>query len=437
MLAAPIIEFAQRDGTHLAYQSAGDGPLEIVYVAGSFATTLAWEEPAYSKGFRRLASFSRLVTYDQRGMGYSDPLNQSAVPTLDDLVADLAAVIEAAGVKAPVLFGTHNGGAVAAAYAASHPVPRLILCNTWARLSVADDYRIGYRDQILDELEERYRSEWGQGRIVDWFATPRVDMSPRRFEMASTSPNQAATLFRMNRDYDIRHLLPSITTPTLVIHLKDNPNVPPSFGKYVAESIPGAQLVLVPGKDQIFLRNYAFPVIDEVERFVTGNLTLFVDRITTTMLFTDIVDSTPLAATLGDQAWSGLIDEHNDRVRRQIHAHGGDEVKCTGDGFLVMFDDPAAAVRCARAAMESVGDLGLGLRAGVHPGEVTRMGKSDVSGLAVHFAQRLCGMAGEGQVLTSAAAVEQCDDTGVSFTDQGSATLKGIPGEWQIFEADA
>ena len=173
MFEAPSIQFAERDGTHLAFQSAGEGALEIVYVGGSFATTQAWEEPAYARSFRRLASFSRFITYDQRGMGYSDPLDLSAVPTVDDLVDDLAAVIAAAGLTDPVLFGTHNGGAVAAAYAALHSVPRLILCNTWARLAEADDYPIGFSPQVLDHLEERYRSEWGKGRIADWLAKPR------------------------------------------------------------------------------------------------------------------------------------------------------------------------------------------------------------------------------------------------------------------------
>jgi class 3 adenylate cyclase len=437
MLATPAIEFAERDGTHLAYQSAGEGPLEIVYLAGSFATSQAWEEPVYAKGLRRLASFSRLITYDQRGMGYSDPIDQLAMPTVEDLARDLATVIEAAGLTEPVLFGTHNGGAVAATYAASHPVPQMILCNTWARLARAEDYPIGFNDQILDSLEERYRSQWGQGRIANFYARPRVDVSLRRFELASTSRNQAVTLFRMNREYDVRHVLGSITAPTLVIHLEDNINVPPSFGQYVAERIAGARLALIPGTDQIFLRNYANPVIDEVERFVTGNLTLFTDRMTTTMLFTDIVDSTPLAASLGDADWSALINEHNDRVRRQILEYGGGELKCTGDGFLVTFDNPGPAIRCALGAMESVHDLGLELRAGVHVGEVTRMGKSDVSGLAVHFAQRLCAMAEGGQVLTSAEAMERCEGVEISFDDHGMTQLKGIPGEWQIFDARA
>ena len=203
-----------------------------------------------------------------------------------------------------------------------------------------------------------------------------------RLELGATSRNQAVTLFQMNRRYDVRHLLSSIDAPTLVIHLEDNVNVPPAHGRYIAESIPGARLVLLPGTDQIFLRNYANPVIDEVERFVTGTLSLFADTMVTTILFTDIVESTSLAARLGDEAW-GPYYEHNDRVRQQILLHDGHELKCTGDGFLVLFGDPGSAIRCASGAMESVTDLGLQLRAGVHFGDVTRMDKNDLSGLAV------------------------------------------------------
>jgi class 3 adenylate cyclase len=435
VLAAPPIQFAQRGRTHLAYQVAGTGPPEIVYVGGSFAPTLAWEEHASARGFRRFASFSRLITFDQVGMGYSDPIDPSAVPTVDDLVADLEAVIDAAGVSDPVLFGTHNGAAVAAVYASRHPVQRLILCNGWARLGKAPDYPIGFGDDIFDQLEERYREDWGQGRITNYWSKPRPEVEARRLELNSTSRNQAVTLFHMNRDLDIRHVLNSITAPTLVIHLEDNFMMPASFGRYLAEAIPGARLALVPGRDQIFLRNDADPVIDVVEPFVTGTRTLFVDRMTTTMLFTDIVDSTPMAASLGDQRWSELIDHHNERVRRHIKKTNGKEVKCTGDGFLVAFEETEDAIRCAQAAIESIAGLGLELRAGVHVGEVSRMGSHDLSGLAVHFAQRLCARAESGQVLVSDAVRAACAHSDVRFEERGKAQLKGIPGEWEVFEA--
>ncbi len=435
MLAPPRIEFAVRNGTHLAYQVEGQGPPDIVFVGGSMATTLGWDDPITAKGFRRLASFSRLVTYDQRGTGFSDRFDPSAAPTLDDLVDDLAMVIEAAGVRDPILFGTHNGGAVAAVYATAYPVRQLVLCNTWARLRAADDFPIGFSDRVLDHLEQRYQTEWGKGRIYNQFAPRRGDEPTGQAELASTSQNQLVAIFRINRSYDIRHLLETIGVPTLVIHLEDNANVPPAHGVFIANQIPGARLVLVPGSDHVFLRNYATPVIDEVERFVTGRLTAFSDRMVTTMLFTDIVDSTPLAAELGDEEWSTLIDEHNVRVRRQVVAQGGHALKSTGDGFLAAFDETPPAIRCALASMAAVEDLGLSLRAGVHVGEVARMDRSDLSGLAVHFAQRLCARARGGQVLVSAAVRDACTGSGIAFEDQGKAQLKGIPGEWEVFEA--
>jgi class 3 adenylate cyclase len=435
VLAAPPIEFAQSGDGHLAYQVAGTGPPDLVFVGGSYATTLAWDEPAPSRGFRRLASFSRLVTYDQVGMGYSDPIDPSAVPTVDDLVADLEAVVAAAGVTDPVLFGMHNGGAVAAVYASRHPVQRLVLCNTWARLGFAPDYPIGFSDEILDHLEERYRENWGEGRISNYWSRPRPEIENRRMELGSTSRNQAVTLFRMNRDYDIRAVLPLVTAPTLVIHLEDNFMMPPVFGRYLAEAIPGARLALVPGADHIFLRNYSDQVIDAVEPFVTGTRSLFVDRVATTMLFTDIVDSTPMAAALGDERWSDLIDKHNDILRRHMKKCRGHEVKCTGDGFLVAFDETEDAIRYARAAMESTAGLGLEIRAGVHVGEVSRMGSHDLAGLAVHFAQRLCSRAGGGEVLVSAAVRDACAGTQVRFQERGKVEFKGIPGKWEVFEA--
>jgi len=431
----PPIEFAVRDGFNLAYQVAGDGPTEIVYVAGSTAMSQSWQDSDTWRGLRRLGSFSRLVTFDQRGTGYSDRFDPAQPLTLEHLVADLEAVVEAAGVEEPVLVGTHNGGAVAAVYATRHPVRRLVLCNTWARLEEADDFPIGFSGRILDRMEERYRTEWGRGTIYNQYAPRRAGARVDLEELESTSRNQLIAIYRSNRTYDIRHLLPFVSTPTLVIHFEDNVNIPAAHGHYIAEHIPGARLVLLPGSDQDFLRNHATPVIDEVERFVTGRLTEFTDRVRTTMLFTDIVGSTPLAASLGDEAWSALVDQHNERVRREILAHGGEEVKCTGDGFLVAFDDPVAAVRCALATVGGVTELGLEIRAGVHLGEVFRMDRNDVGGLAVHFAQRLSARAEGEQVLTSAAVREACEGSGLAFADRGRATFKGIAGKWEIFEA--
>lgn len=435
MLAAPPIEFARREGLHLAYQQAGEGPFDLVFVAGAVAISLRWEEPWPGRNLRRMASFARLITYDQQGMGYSDRMDLSSPPTIEDLVADLEAVMEAAGVRDPVLFGTHNGGAVAALYASRNAVRQLVLCNAWARLERDEEFPIGLPSHVLDVMAERYRSEWGGGEISNFYASQQNASSRGQVELKSTSHNQLDHLFHLNRTYDIREALPLISAPTLVIHLEDNQSVPADHGRYLAASIPGARLVLLPGADHNFLQNYGPAVIDEVERFTTGRVTPFTDRFRTTMLFTDIVSSTPLAASMGDERWSVLIEKHNDRMRQQVTAHSGHEVKHTGDGFLVAFDDADNAVRCGLAAMAAVADLDLELRAGVHVGEVARMGTGDFSGIAVHFAQRLCARAEGGQLLTSADVRAVCDDGAIAFAERGLATFKGIPGKWEIFEA--
>ena len=314
--------------------------------------SVQWEQSATAKNLRRLASFARLITYDQRGMGYSDRMDVSAPPMIEDLVADLEAVDHRGRAQPnPFCFGTHNGGAVAALYATRHPVRQLVLCNTWARLRGGG--RLPHRFQRRGPRPHGGALRDRMGRRAD---LRRVRLAPgRRTTSASTSWRRRATtrsahLFEINRTYDIRSVLPAITVPTLVIHLEDNQSIPAAHGEYIAGAIPGARLVLVPGADHFFLRNYGMPVVDEVEQFVTGQRTPFVDRMRTTILFTDIVDSTPLAASLGDVRWSALIDEHNDRVHRQVVAHGGHEVKSTGDGFLVAFDEPEPAIRCARAS---------------------------------------------------------------------------------------
>jgi class 3 adenylate cyclase len=368
-------------------------------------------------------------------MGLSDPINPLAPPTLADLEADLEAVIRTIGVEEPVLFGMHNGGAVSALYASRHHVKQLVMCNAWARIEFADDYTIGFESPVLDELDERYREQWGQGTISSYWSSHRPSTQNRRLELHSTSRSQAVTLFRMNRAIDIRSVLRQISVPTLVIHSEENRMVPPVFGKFLADSIPGAKLEFVSGHDQIFIRNNPDAVLDLVEPFVTGTRRGFSDRTKTVILFTDIVNSTPRAAALGDEGWSTLMEEHNERLLRAVHEYDGYEIKSTGDGFLVTFEETDAAIRCAMAAIEDVAELGLELRAGVHVGEVAPMGRNDVSGLSIHMAQRLCDRAQGGQVLVSAAAREHGEGSGIRFEERGTTPLKGFEGEWEVFEA--
>ncbi len=394
-----------------------------------------WDNPSIAKVLRRLASFTRLVTYDQQGLGRSDPIDIANPPSIDDLATDLEAVMDAAAVSDPVLFGMHNGGAVAITYALRHPVRQLIVCNTWARLEEADDFPIGISSRVLDDEQRRHETDWGRGEISSQYVSGRDEPSSGRYELDTTGRNQAATLFQMNRTYDLRHLLPAVSSPTLVIHTRSNLRVPAALGHYIAASIPDARLVLIPGSDHFFLKNHGTEVVDEVEELVTGRRTTFTDRIRTAMLFTDIKDSTSIAQTIGDDSWDAKIGPHNDLMRRLIHTHSGEECKHLGDGLLVAFADTPNAVRCALAAVEAARTLGLELRAGVHVGEVTRMDERDFSGVQVHVAQRVCDAAEPGHVLVSAAARDDCEGSGLVFEDRGRKALKGISGELEIYEA--
>jgi class 3 adenylate cyclase/pimeloyl-ACP methyl ester carboxylesterase len=394
-----------------------------------------WDNPAIARVLRRLANFSRFVTYDQQGLGYSDPIDPTNPPPFDDLVADLQSVIDAAEVTDPVLFGTHNGGAVAIAYATRHPVRKLIVCNTWARLEVADDFPIGVSTLDLDREQERHDTEWTQGKISARYVSGREGSSWRRHELATTSLSQAGPLFRMNRVYDVRHLLPAVTAQTLVIHTKDNRRIPAAHAEYIAASIPGARLAIIPGRDHFFLKNCGTEVVDQVEEFVTGTRTAFADQIRAAVLFTDIVDSTLLAGAIGDQRWASMLDEHNAEMERLVGSHLGEKCKHTGDGFLALFADASDAVRCALAAVAAIAPLGLEIRAGVHVGLVTRMDESDLSGVDVHFARRICEQAGAGQVLVSDGVRGECEGRGLAFEERGRASLKGFQGDWELCEA--
>jgi class 3 adenylate cyclase len=396
--------------------------------------SLHWDNPRIAKVLRRLASFSRLITFDQQGLGRSDPIDVANPPSLDDLVADLEAVMDAASVTNPVLFGTNNGGAVAIAYSLKHPVRHLIVCNTWARLEEADDFSIGIESSVLDEDLKRHETDWGRGEISSQYVSGPDDVSSARYELDTTGRSQAAILFQMNRTYDIRDRLAAVTAPTLVIHTRKNRRVPKAHGEYIAASIPRARLVLIPAADHFFLKNYGTEVVDEVEEFVTGRRTFFADQIRATVLFTDIVDSTLIAKAIGDDRWGLTIDAHNAVMERLVRSHRGETCKHTGDGSLFVFADPSDAVRCALAAADAVAPLGLEIRAGAHVGRVTRMNLKDLSGVEVHFANRVCNQAGPGQVLVSDRIPGECDGSGLTFQDRGRVPLKSFQGLWQLYE---
>ena len=431
----PETRYAESDDLKIGYQVLGDGPLDLVFVPGLLShIDLIWSLPASAQFLRRLAAFSRLILYDKRGQGVSDP--PSGVPTLEDDMEDLRAVLDAAGSERAALFGYSEGGPMSALFAATHPdrVTALILFATFAsgaELKERNEQLEAY-DQVIDMLEH-----WGEGRGLEIFAPSIVtDDRTRRFgafERAVGSPAVLRKRWETVVGLDVTSVLEALRVPTLVVHRADDPAVPATFGREMAEAIPGARYVEVPGIDHIPWVGDAEEILDEVEEFLTGaRHAAEVDRVLTTVMFTDIVDSTRRAAELGDSRWRAVVESHNQLVRDQLDRYRGREVKTMGDGFLATFDGPARGVRCARAITEEMPEFDVDVRAGLHTGECDVMG-DDVGGMAVNIGARVGGLAEGGEVLVSGTVKDLVVGSGIDFEDRGLHQLKGVPGDWHLF----
>jgi DNA-binding SARP family transcriptional activator/class 3 adenylate cyclase len=431
------------DGVHVAYQVVGDGPFDLVEVGG-FVSHLefAWEAPEYAHYIRRLASFARVICFDKRGTGMSDPVPVHALPTLEQRMDDFRAVLDAVGSEQAALFGESEGGQMAALFAATYPerTRALVTYGTYARLRGAPDYPPGQPDQFLDAFASELVATWGEMSEPNVFAIsatrdPRFRDWLGRYAQNGGSPAAAATLLRVGRDTDVRSVLPAITVPTLVLHRVGDPLIGVEHARYLATHIPGAKYVELPGDDHLVFTGDVDRLVDEIEEFLTGHRPeARPDRILATVLFTDIVDSTRRAAALGDQRWRQVLDRHDDIMRRELDQYRGREVTATGDGFLAAFDGPARAVHCALAASNAVRPLGIELRAGVHTGECEQRG-TNLVGLGVHIAARIAALARPSQVLVSRTVTDLVAGSGLEFSDRGGYELQGVPGTWRVFEA--
>jgi len=431
------------DDLHIAYQVVGDGPFDLVAVLGYVShVELAWDDPAMADCLRRLASFSRLILFDRRGLGMSDPIR--GAPTLEDRMQDLCAVMDAAGSERAALFGLSEGGQMSMLFAASHPerVSALVLYGAFARMTQTPDYPWGYPPPVLDRYVEAKVANWGGDDTVDSFA-PSVAGDPefrRRFaafERRATSPGAYRSLMNMNADSDVRDVLASIRVPTLILHRSGDIPFRVGHGRYLSEHIAGARYVELPGDDHFFWVGDTAAIFDEVEEFLTGRRSTHdADRVLCTIVFTDIVDSTRRAADIGDRRWRGLLDDHDAMVRGQLERFRGRPIKNTGDGVFATFDGPARAIRCAGAIRDGARRLGLEIRAGLHTGEC-EIRDHDLGGIAVHVGARVAGLADPGEVLVSRTVVDLVAGSGIEFTDRGDYQLKGVPGTWRLFAAQA
>jgi class 3 adenylate cyclase len=433
--------YADSGGISIAYRVLGEGPVELVLVPGFVShLEIAVEYPAVRRFFERLASFTRLVLYDKRGQGLSD--RPPTPPTLEEGMDDLRAVVAAAGLERPSLFGISEGGPMSILFAASHPadVDKLLLFGTYARLVRADDYPIGFYPADFDRAMESMRTQWGGPVMADMFAPSLAGDEGfltwwARMLRSGASPSGAVALMNLYKEIDVRHALPAIETPSLILHRSGDRLVPPRFADHMANHIPGARYVELPGRDHLFFSDDQDALLDEVEDFLTGaRVSREPERRLATVLFTDIVGSTDRAAALGDRRWRDLADAHDEIVRRALARYRGREIKTMGDGFFAAFDGPARAIRCAQEAVAEADRIGIPVRAGVHTGECDVVG-DDLAGMAVNIGARVGASAGPGEVLASQTVKDLVVGSGIEFEDRGIHALKGVPGDWRLYAA--
>lgn len=439
----PQTRFARSGKVNIAHQVLGEGPLDVVVAPGWVShVELAWDEPALASFLRRIASFARLIMFDKRGTGLSDRVPDDQLPTLEERMDDLRAVMDAVGSPRAALFGFSEGGNLSMLFAAAHPERTVALATfgCFAKRVWSPDYPWAPTPESRAREYEHVEREWGKlmdlsrvmpSRVGDEAFARRIATYFRR----SASPGAAVALLRMNTQIDVRHVLPAIRVPTLVMHRTGDLDANVEEGRYLAAHIPGARFIEYAGDDHLPWIGDQDAVLDDVQEFLTGARPVReVDRVLATVLFTDIVGSTDHLSRLGDRAWRDILTRHHALVRAELARFRGIEVNDTGDGFLAAFDGPARAVRCALSVRNAAKSLGVEIRAGLHTGEVERHDDT-IAGLAVHIGARIAAEANSGEVLASNTVKDLVSGSGLRFADRGAHALKGVPGAWQLYAA--
>ena len=439
----PETRYVKSADFNIAYQVAGEGPFDLIYVPGWISNIEEnWEVPEYAHFLRRLASFSRLILFDKRGTGLSDRVSNERLPTLEQRMDDVHAVLEAAGSERAVVFGASEGGNMSVLFAATYPerVRALVLAGAYAKRLWSPDYPWAPTQEQRERENELLEREWAGEMDVASLAPSAVDDPALSRRIATyfrrgASPGAAVTLNRMNTEIDTRAVLPTITVPTLVLQRSGDRDVKLKEGRWIAQQIPGAKYVELSGDDHLVWVGDSDALLDEVEEFLTGvRRGPEPDRVLATVLFTDIVGATERAAKLGDQRWRELLEEHHRSIREELERFRGREIDTAGDGFLATFDGPARAIRCACVIRDAMRSLGIEIRAGLHTGECELVGEK-IAGIAVHTGARVAGLAGPGEVLVSNTVKDLVAGSGIELVDRGEHQLKGVPGIWRLYTA--
>jgi class 3 adenylate cyclase len=438
----PQTSYAWNDGTAIAYQVVGTSGPDLLLIPGSVShLEVLWDEPRVSRFLTRFASFCRLIIMDPRGLGLSDRLTE--IPTMQERVDDLLSVLDAVGSEHAILFGNADTGPPCIAAAVSHPerVSHLVLLGTYAKAGWSEDYPWGWTDEEFAEFRRFVREDWGTGARLETIAPsmagdPAFRAWTQTLSRVGASPRAILLLGEMTMSVDVRPLLPQVAVPTLVMHRIGDRINEIQHGRHLADRIPGARWVELPGEDFLLWAGDTDTIVDEVEEFLTGRRGgAEPSRVLATIMFTDVVGSTERAQALGDRAWADLLEVHNARIRAELRRFGGREIDTAGDGFLTSFDSPASAISCARAILDSMGEIGVDLRIGLHTGECDVV-EGKLRGIAVHVGARVASKAEAGEALVSQTVKDLVAGSGIEFRDRGVHELKGVPGEWRLYSVN-
>jgi len=434
-------DYARLGTALIAFQVTGEGPIDLISTPGSFVSfDISAEDPAADLYYRRLASFTRLIRFDRRGSGASDPVPLDALPALESYSEEVLAVMDTVGSQSAAIMAGYDAGPMAMLLAATQPerISALILTNTTSRYLSDTDYPIGLSREAAEQMVDLVAAKWGTEDQVSLYVPSRADDARflawfAKVQRMTISPTEAAAYFRAWFDVDTRPLLPAIRLPTLVLHRSEFASIPLAHAQYIVDHVAGARVVELPGSDGPFIWEHPDLALDAIEEFLTGiQPGAPSHRVLATVLFTDIVDSTRRAEELGDRKWRALLDIHDELSARSVEAQGGRVVKTTGDGILATFDGPGRAIRAATALQDELRGVQIGLRTGIHTGEIEVRG-NDVSGIAVHLAARVMAEADPGEILVSRTVRDLVVGSDIPFADRGAHQLKGIEGDWQLY----